>query len=66
MNNFSNDDKVKDILMNKIISKKNNYKVLYQRQKKSLAESQRDHLRKSIDEMKFEYLGQSSAISTQK
>ena len=45
----NNDDKVKDILMNKMISKNINYKIMYQKQKKRL--DKKSHLRQSMEKL---------------
>lgn len=47
--NLKNDEKVKDYLMDKMITKNINYKIMYQRQKKVTAASSRTNLRNSID-----------------
>lgn len=48
----NNDDKVKDILMNKMISKNINYKIMYQKQKNRL--DKKTHLRQSMEKLNGE------------
>jgi len=61
---LKNDEKAKDLLMNKMISKNINYKIMYQRQKRSMLNKSKNNLRKSINNMNCETIKQANVLST--